>query len=421
MTEDLKFMGVSVVEGEEPTMLVGVKSGIEGETKEVSISKKEFANYFVNNEIEKNKGDCPSLAELSKSYSEMINKVAMEGNLKMRRYHKSLGWNNCEDKFVFYGDSTVSAGMGVKSSYCGGIDVEQVGSVENISNMIKTEILGLGRWSPLEAVIAFGVGATVLPYANEVWDNSLDNIMVHLFSGSVTGKTTALSLAVGLGSNPCSGKGYLMSGYYKDAMQSIGNNNGYPVAVDDLLCRSEKGCKNMIYGIAKGNWKKSYSSKGKDLQETTSFQTVVLTSGEEPVLGMYSKDGLRARCLQLEDICWTSSGKQADEIKKCMKRNYGLVTPLVAEELINNDANWKARFEYWKKAVSKQMEKDEVRLAVSRRMVDYVAVFALSTEVANTVLDVELDVEKVFKFCYEHMVMENEERSLLTGAYSSFM
>ena len=76
---------------------------------------------------------------------------------------------------------------------------------------------------------------------------------------------------------------------------------------------------------------------------------------------------------------------QAEAINECVHSNYGLVTPLVAKELLENSDKWKARWEYWRNKVEARIEKQQITLSIGGRIADYVALFTLSAEILNKV------------------------------------
>ena len=422
---NIELVGASYIEGRKVEILVRVKDYINDEYVDVSIPRDELSPQTVNKIIVDNNGVCQNAKKICDSLKKSFDDSLLNGKLLVRRFHEHLGWGKVKEKVVFYGLNVISANDEVESSYCGNVDVKHVGDIENISNMIRNQIMPLEEWSPLEAVIAFGVGATVLPYANIAWNASLNNIMVHLLGDSSTGKSTSLMLFSGLGSNPSPKKGYWINYGSSDVsiIKRIGNNNGYPVVIDELSEGSRKECDALVYSIGNGEEKDRLKPGGNGFQQSSTFQTVVLSSGEVSLIKKCSKNGgVRARCVELSNIYWTDSKQQSLAVKECMQKNYGLVTPKVAQELVMNNVKWRERWAYWKSQIENRIEKDEIKLSVSERISDYVAIFALSAEIANVVLSVELDVKKIFGFCYEHIIIANEEEANLSArAYSAIV
>ena len=86
------------------------------------------------------------------------------GEISKVSLHDELGWRKKNKEVVFYGQKAVAL-SDIQSEYDGENNVKPVGNINNFVEMIKTWILGCKEWSPLQAIIAFAVGATVLPFA----------------------------------------------------------------------------------------------------------------------------------------------------------------------------------------------------------------------------------------------------------------
>ena len=105
-----------------------------------------------------------------------------------------------------------------------------------------------------------------------------------------------------------------------------------------------------------------------------------------------------------------------------MKNNYGLVTPAIAKELITNDGSWRERLSFWQKEVESKISEDKILISIGSRVADYVALFATSAEIANDVLGINLDVDRIFKFCYEYIIIANaEEANIGSRAYEAII
>jgi len=64
------------------------------------------------------------------------------------------------------------------------------------------------------------------------------------------------------------------------------------------------------------------------------------------------------------------------------------------------------------------MEEEKIRLSIGPRISEFVVLFTLAAEIANEVLGVSLDVERIRDFCYLHIIVVNaEEANLGERAY----
>lgn len=265
----------------------------------------------------------------------------------------------------------------------------------------------------------------MLPYVNQEWNYSLDNKLLHLVGGSTTGKTTALVLFSGLGSNPNPKKGYWINFASTDGsiIKRIGYNYGYPVVIDELSMGGKKEYDAFVYTIGNGDEKDRLKPGGTGLQESVTYQIIVLSSGEESLYRKCSKkEGIRVRCVEFSNVKWTKSKEQSEAIKECMKMNHALVTEKVAQELLDHNEKWRERWKFWQRRVTKMFLKNKVRLAIEGRIADYVVLFALSAEIANEVLNIKLNLEAIFNFCYKHIIVANlSEANMAESGYAAIV
>lgn len=329
---------------------------------------------------------------------------------QIERGHIDLGWIKNADGIAYCHQHMISLG-GQSSEYKGQVDIEPKGELANIVEMIDRWILSTSEWSPLEAIIAFSVGSNVLPYARLAWGENMNNLIIHLLGNSTSGKSTSLRLHAGLASNPFNEN----SGYWINHQTSlgaiirrIGDNQGLPVSIDELSSAKKKEYSDFVYALGNGGEKDRLTAGGTKLCDAANFSTIILSSGEVSILRKCSANaGIRARCVEICNEKWTDSKEQAEAICDCLKDNYGWVAPLVAEELLNNSDWWKSRWDQISEKVKKQMDDEKIRIAIAPRISDFVVLFTLAAEIANKVLDIKLDVEKIFAFCYEHIIADN--------------
>lgn len=409
---------VSIIEGEAPSISLGIIDYLQGGVNNVLLKVDEITPASLKRCILRNNGLCLEEDKIYTNLMEEYCRMVAEKVIEVIRRHKKLGWHKIDGKPVFLGDQAVST-ENIKSQYEGDLDIKPKGSIENITQMIKEHILTCKEWSPLQAVIAFSVGATVLPFAKMFWGVELNNIVIHLLGGSTTGKSTSLKLHAGLGANACNkNKGFWITheSSLVAIIRRIGNNFGFPVSIDELSAtnRSRKDYDEFVYALGNGEEKDRMKAGGVGLQKSASFSTVILSSGELSILKKCSaNEGIRVRCIEIANEHWTESKEQANAIAKCIRYNHGLVPPLVAEELLKNSEEWRNRWEQLDKKVQDKIAKDKIILSIVPRVADFVILFTLAAELANKVLGISLDTEKIFKFCYEYIIVANADEANL--------
>ncbi len=260
---------------------------------------------------------------------------------------------------------------------------------------------------------------------NHFWNADLNNVILHLFGGSSNGKSTALTLFVSVATNPEKKKGYwlIFASTEGSLVKRIGNNEGLPVVIDELSGVTKKELDGFVYTIGNGEEKDRLKPGGIGLQESATFQTVVMSSGELSLLKKCTQnEGLRARCFEFANEQWTSSKSQAVNVKACLSKNYGLIAPMIAKELIHNSNRWRQRLNYYRRKVEKEIRERNITCSIKDRVGEYVALFTLAGEVTNATLNISLKIDEIFDFFFTNIVVANdEEANMGKNAYYTIM
>lgn len=267
---------------------------------------------------------------------------------------------------------------------------------------------------------------TVLPYANQYWGVVLYNPINHLMGDSTTGKSTAAILFASFCGSPVGVDGFCLSflGTSNAIVKMIGENHGCPCAIDEFsIAMSRADWTDFVYTLANGRGRARCVAGGSKVQKVEQFETVFLTTGEISILNKCNKnEGIRARLLEFQIESWTRSAKEADRIKEVVKDNYGLITPLIAEELLMSGKYWGERFAEWRKTVKDRIEAENLLLGIGDRLSDFVALYMVSCEILCRILNICMDIESVFDFFYTHIIFKNaEDRNLGVRAYDAIM
>lgn len=424
--KDVIFTGISVMEGVNPSVNFMIFDCISKKVVEISIPRVSMTPKEVQKQIVSRNGICDDdiAKEICDNLINSYNQELRKQDLCVKRYHSFLGWQIMDGIAACLLYKAISNGS-IDSTYNGKVDIKPVGDINEFVRVIKEEITSLEEWCKLEAIISFSVGSIILSYANRVWKESINTFIIHLFGGSTSGKSTALKLFLSLASNPEKKKGFWMS-YASTAgslIKRMGNLFGIPVVIDEISSGTKKEMDDFVYTVGNGEEKDRLTAGGTKLQDSATFEMVVLSNGEVSLLKKCSKnEGIRVRCIELANQNWTISKEQSETLQRCVSENYGLVIPLIAEELIKNDARWRDRWEYLKKKVREKIDSDGIKCSIRYRIADYVALFTLAAEITNAVLDLELHIDKIFKFCYEHIIIANdEEANMSVRAYDAIV
>lgn len=319
--------------------------------------------------------------------------------------HKELGFRMFEEKRVFFGGK----GVNVESIYCGNLLIKPTGSFDAWKEMVQTEVLGTN----LETIVAIAAAAPVIDFLKE--EIHTGNIIASLVAESSTGKTTAGCLAVSLGSK-CSFAGDSMVTTFADSKNSLMRSiySSYPMLIDEgSLIRYNPT--SLIYELAEGK-EKGRLNKELEKADARTFSTAILMTSEKSILNLCDENtGLYVRCLEFENVVWTSSAESADNIKKVCERNYGFAIPFIAEHLLTADRDELIeRFWDYQKKIVEHVRTREKNTPLTERISKSVAMILLAADVFVEATDIELDVPRICKFVVEN-TMISEEKMLDIG------
>ena len=285
-SKDIKFVGISVKDGQAPAIKFKVFDCINDKTLELSIPRTELSPRNVENLIARNNGICEEPEEICNFLLKSYNSCLKTRQFPIERYHTQVGWKEIDGKPVYLGQNVISDNETLQSEYSGKLDLKPSGDIKEVIDMLNCEIIVTQEWSKLEAILCAAVGSLILSYANHFWDSDLNNVILHLFGGSSNGKSTALTLFASVATNPQKKKGYwnTYTSTEGSLIKKIGNNEGLPVVIDEISGVTKKQLDSFVYSIGNGEEKDRLKPGGNGLQESAVFQTVVLSSGELSLL-----------------------------------------------------------------------------------------------------------------------------------------
>ncbi|MBQ9141424.1 MAG: DUF927 domain-containing protein, partial [Lachnospiraceae bacterium] len=342
-----------------------------------------------------------------------INKALIctcNNSIRISASHRNLGWKVHRGVIEFDADKVYTKGGWYESTYAGRYDITAKGDKFTIKCMLEKWVIGN---VPMQAVLALGAGATALAYSNVMWSTHMYNPIVHLISNSSRGKSTAANLIASFIGQPEGNNSMFLTflATCNAILKRIGSVSGVPIAIDEFsTARSKKEWSDFIYTLSNGYDKDRCTAGGNALQETAQFQTVFVSNGENSILKKCnSNEGIRARLFEFFLDSFTRSAEEADAIKSTVANNYGILTPLIAQELMKASDYWNDRRCEWKEKTRNRIKKENIALNTADRITEYVALFSMSCELIREVLEIELDVNEVFEFFYLHMIIKNAE------------
>ncbi len=334
--------------------------------------------------------------------------------------HRTLGWAKYKGEIAFYADQIYTESGVIASEYVGGKKIHPQGDLVVFTEMLKTCVCGN---TPMEAICAMAAAATVLPFANLNWVCRFDNTINHLVETSSKGKTTAADLFVSFGAAAEDTYSWKFSylGTNNSILKEVEQNCGFPVEIDELSSSKRKECTDFVYSVANGVGKSRCVAGGTKVSKMTEFHTTFISTGESGLIKKCAKtDGINARVYEFGVKEWTRSGNEARQIKSIIRDNYGLVTPLIAVELMKNSNKWEDVLNKWKEEITQRMENEKRVSVIGDRIENVVALYMTSCEILDEVLDLGLDVSEVYEFFYMHIIVaKTTDMGLGTRAYDA--
>lgn len=305
--------------------------------------------------------------------------------------------------------------------YIGHLNVVPAGNAaewfEFIKEIIKNSVA-------LMFVIAAGFASILLAVLKEYID--VDNFIIHLFGFSSSGKTTALYLATSIFGSPdvrC-GNGLVSSwnGTKNALLRRLMNVNGVMLGLDEFSMSSERNVTSLVYTISEGKERERLSRDAK-LLNCLSGTYIVMSTGE---CSIYSKTngnlGLTVRILEMQDIAWTESAEQSENIKRFVKSNYGHGAvefgKKLSEWLVDNslDALFE-RYEDWRSYYC-AMCTFKARM---ERMGGRYALIILAADLLNEWFGFEIDCKALTKFLVDNETNSGNDRDSYDGVYDKLV
>jgi len=307
------------------------------------------------------------------------------------------------------------------ASYIGNLNVAPAGNASDWFAFIK-EIVK--KSVALMFIIAAGFASILLAVLKEYID--VDNFIIHLFGFSSSGKTTALYLATSIFGSPdvrC-GNGLVSSwhGTRNALLRRLMGVNGVLLGLDEFSMSSERNVTQLVYAISEGKEKERLSRDAR-LLNCLSGTYIVMSTGE---CSIYSKTngnlGLTVRILEMQDIAWTESAEQSENIKRFVKSNYGHGAvefgKKLSEWLLDNSLDILfERYEDWRRYYC-AMCTFKARM---ERMGGRYALIILAADLLNEWFGFEMDCKALTKFLVDNETNSGNDRDSYDGVYDKLV
>lgn len=246
-----------------------------------------------------------------------------EKELEIQNVHAGLGWYKAQRPDEPEKNVTVFRNPYIKSldsNYQGIFDIRPKGSFEKWKDMVNNYVVGTN----LELALVLGFSSVINGYLADGLD--VKNLFVHFFGDSSTGKSTALQLAVSVAGNPIQTENSLFLTWNSTGnalIRSMGDNNGYPVAIDEASMSNDDSFTQLIFQLS-GGFEKKRLKKDLSMNTSQTFCTTIISSGEQSLIAKSKKTtGLKTRLIEFDSLELTTSSEHAEAVKRIVKYNYG--------------------------------------------------------------------------------------------------
>src|SRR5699024_9106484 len=198
----------------------------------------------------------------------------------------------------------------------------------------------------------------------------------------------------------------------------LNDNHGVPIVLDELSSASFRDSTGLLYSIAEGLGRQRSDINGK-AKGIRHWGTSIIVTGEHSIFKDSAKnDGLRVRTIEINEH-FTKSAENADAIKKATSANYGHVMPLVAEYLLNREAEviqWFRTEHQWFKT---QLENETSNTGM--RMFKRYATITTSALILERVIATPIDLDAVRDYFINYHLDSVSERDLSSKALETIV
>lgn len=340
-------------------------------TEKNTIASKNKILQLANRGIEVNENNAKELITyLSDILNLNINEIPYSESIT------HLGWVNKEDfapystKYKYDGDisySNLYESVNTKGSY-----EEWINYMKEIR---KNSI-------PLRFMMASSFSSILVKIFK------INPFIVHLWGKSGNGKTVTQMVCASIWGNPTKGKLLTSLDNTKVALERMLNFfKNLPLIADELQLTKNSflNYDTLIYILTEG--------KGKDrgtvdngLTNVTEWDNIIITSGEEPITGSNSKEGVKNRVFEIEENNMII--KNGRETVSFIQENYGFA----GKEFVEIIKNEEKLFEQYNKVIDKLKDITE-----SKKQINAVGVILLADKIVSERIfkDDKLKIEEI--------------------------
>ncbi|MCI9978113.1 DUF927 domain-containing protein [Clostridioides difficile] len=351
--------------------------------------------------------DCNSLIKFQKfgldihhfNKFEIIKHLLNEETIaEMINTHSKIGFGEHEGELIYKGYNCI----GTKSIYTGNFDIEPKGKKYEWLTMFENEVLGNKN---LELICSISLTSLLIGLIGDEY--SLETLILHLVGNSTTGKSTALRLAISIFGSVKLSNNSLFSTYnttHNAMMKRMAGTKGVTFAFDEISISNIGNFSQTIYTLSQGV-DKARLNKNSEQKEQETWLGVILSNGEKSLLNSSNKNvGIQMRVVEIENISWTSSAENAEEINKIVASNNGHIAIEVAQHMMElGKEEVSKRYEQNVEMIKKVMNNNKLVDEFTSRRANKIATITTTAKIFEEYLskelgkEIKLDIEGMLK------------------------
>ena len=299
---------------------------------------------------------------------------------------------------------------GLPAEYVGNLVITPKGSLENWTEMVKTEVLGR---PPLETILLAALSAPIVGIYG--MNSTTDNPIYHINYRSGRGKSTACKLAASTAGEPFEGMRltYDNHGVLKEQSSIFGSwgatpkatisahagNRGIPVILNELGKFTGTDMTTVVFNLSEGSDIKRLNTQLETIV-TEGFNTVFISCGEMSLIDRCKSklEGIKCRVLEMS-VPMTDDADHARRLEAIYTKNNGFAVPMIADYIIKNGGY--DMIQEMHDSVLKELT-STAPSGISDRFIEKFPTFlVMAAKIAEKALKITFNVDTVVDFCYE--------------------
>jgi hypothetical protein len=244
----------------------------------------------------------------------------------------------------------------------------------------------------------------------------IPNFILDIFGNTSSGKSTTLKLAASVYGRPQDPESIIHQWMNtKVAIEQVaGMCSELPIFLDDAQHCPDELKKTIVYMIANGKGK-GRGARGGGVRETMTWQTVALSTSEEPLHEASPHEGARGRLLPIGGLTApfpANSGALVQLLERAVTLNHGYAGETFIRHLNGwNDGNWgqwQNRYTFARNELLRSSSSDIVG-----RVSGYIAAIGVAAEIACPLLGLKFKPDVMVAWLLNHLQEQQNNQNIV--------